>query len=89
VGAILWEIVVTFAIPMKFAAYTLTNNLYGLALSLALEGHQGRWFRYRRGYYEIPSYADAALFVSLWLGIFLAAAMVALMNRSIGGKEAR
>ncbi len=88
-ATMLWEIVVTFFMPMRFAAYTLTNNLYGLALSLAMDGHPGRWFRYRRGSYEIPSYSEASLYVSLFLGFFLAAAMIAIMNRSIEGKEAR
>lgn len=89
VSTILWEMVVTFLLPMRFAAYTLTNNLYGLALALALGGEQGRWFRHRRGAYEIPSYDEASIFVSLVLGFFLVAAMVAVMNRSVLGKEAR
>lgn len=88
-ATILWEIVVTFFMPMKFAAYTLTNNLYGLALSVAMDGQQGRWFRYRRGSYEIPSYQEASLYVSVFLATFLVAAMIAVMNRSIEGREAR
>lgn len=89
ITTILWEFVVTFTMPMKFAAYTLTNNLYGLALSLALDGDQGRWFRYRRAAYEMPTYESASLFVSVALGLFLVASMIALMNRSIEGKEAK
>lgn len=87
--AVLWEFVVTFTMPMKFAVYTLTNNLYGLALSLALHGDQGRWFRHRRAAYEIPTYESASLFVSVVIAGFLVAAMIALMNRSIEGKESR
>ncbi|MFN3484091.1 MAG: hypothetical protein ACK44W_01190, partial [Planctomycetota bacterium] len=82
-----WELLVTWW-PMKFAAYTVTNNVRALLKTLLFEGRPGRIFKYVRNF-ELPEYSEAALFVSALAGLALAAAMVAAMNRSIEGREAR
>ena len=87
IAVFFWEIVVTY-LPVRMAASTVTNNLRALMLPLVLEGERGRLFRYVRNY-DFPTYGDAAMFLSVLTGIFLVAAMVASMNRSIEGKEAR
>lgn len=82
-----WEIMVT-TWPMKFAAYTVTNNLRGMLLPLIFDGRRGPLYRYVRNFH-LPDYGEAAMFLSILAGIFLITAMVAAMNRSIEGKEAR
>jgi hypothetical protein len=82
-----WEIMVT-TWPMKFAGYTVTNNLRGLLLPLVFEGRRGPLYRYVRNFH-LPDYGEAAMFLSILAGVFLITAMVAAMNRSIEGKEAR
>jgi ABC-type transport system involved in multi-copper enzyme maturation permease subunit len=82
-----WELMVTWW-PVRFAAWTVTNNLRSLLLSLLFEGRRAPPYRYVRNF-QLPEYGEAALFLSLLAGLFLAAAMVAAMNRSIEGKEAR
>jgi ABC-type transport system involved in multi-copper enzyme maturation permease subunit len=83
-----WELMVTI-MPVKFAAWTVTNNLRALMLPLVFDGQQGRWYRYREDAYAIPDYGEAAMYLSVLAGLFLVTAMVAAMNRSIEGKEAR
>ena len=82
-----WELLVTWW-PIPFAAYTVTNNLRGLLLVLLFEGRRGPQYSYARNF-QIPSYAEASLFLSVLAGLFLITAMIAAMNRSIEGKEAR
>jgi len=83
-----WELMVTI-MPVKFAAWTVTNNLRALMLPLVFDGQPGRWYRYKQDAYEMPSYGAAAMYLSVLAGLFLVTAMVAAMNRSIQGKEAR
>lgn len=82
-----WEFLVTHW-PIRFAAWTVTNNVRGLLLELVFDGRRGPLFRYVRNF-RLPSYDEAALMLSLTSGLLLAAAMVAAMNRSIEGKESR
>jgi hypothetical protein len=82
-----WEFLVAHW-PIRFAAFTVTNNVRGLLLDLVFDGRRGPLFRYVRNF-RLPDYGDAALFLSVLAGVLLAAAMVAAMNRSIEGKEAR
>lgn len=82
-----WEILVT-TWPIKFAGYTLTNNLRGLLLALVFEGRRGPLYRYVRNFH-LPDYGEASMFLSILAGTFLVTAMIAAMNRSIEGKEAR
>lgn len=83
-----WEFLIT-QMPVKFAAWTLTNNIRSLFLNLVLDGERVRWmFRYVKNF-RLPDYAEASMFLSLLAGLFLVTAMVAAMNRSIEGKEAR
>lgn len=74
--------------PIRLAAYTVTNNLRALLLDLVFEGHRGPLYRYVKNF-RLPEYRDAALFLASMAGIFLAAAMIAAMNRPIEGREAR
>jgi hypothetical protein len=80
--AVVWEAMVV-RMPMKFAAYTITNNVRGLILSLALEGDPGTYFWYSRGFYDFPTYGQGALFLSVVVGLGLTAAMVTIMNRAL------
>ncbi len=82
-----WEFLVTHW-PIRFAAWTVTNNVRGLLLELVFDGRRGPLFRYVRNF-RLPDYGDAALFLSTLAGLLLALAMIAAMNRSIEGKEAR
>jgi hypothetical protein len=82
-----WELMVSWW-RIKFAAWTVTNNLRALLLVLLFEGRRGPQFRYEENF-RLPDYGEAALFLSALAGILLALAMVAAMNRSIEGKEAR
>jgi hypothetical protein len=82
-----WEILVTNW-PIKFAGYTLTNNLRGMLLPLVFEGRRGPLYRYVRNFH-LPDYGEASMFLSVLAGTFLVTAMIAAMNRSIEGKEAR
>ena len=84
----IWEFLITTFIPVKFAAWTVTNNLRTLMLPLIFEGKPWRRYRYVRNY-ELPSYGQAAMYLSVLAGFFLVTAMVASMNRSVAGKEAR
>jgi len=87
VPTLFWELMVT-GWPIKFAAYTVTNNLRGLLLALVFEGRPGPLYRYVKNF-SIPGYGEASMFLSVLAGLFLVAAMVAAMNRSVEGKEAR
>ncbi len=82
-----WEILVT-QWPIKFASYTVTNNMRGMLLALVFEGRRGPLYRYVVNFH-LPGYGEAAMFLSILAGVFLMTAMVAAMNRSIEGKEAR
>jgi hypothetical protein len=82
-----WEFMVTY-FPIKFAGWTLTNNLRVLMLHLVFDGRRPPWYKYIRNY-EPPTYGQASMFLSVAVGVFLVAAMVASMNRSVEGKEAR
>jgi hypothetical protein len=82
-----WELMVTWW-RIKFAAWTVTNNLRALFRPLVLDGQSGFLYRYVRNF-ELHEYGEAALFLSILTGLFLAAAMAAIMNRSIEGREAR
>jgi hypothetical protein len=82
-----WELLVTWW-PMKFAAWTVTNNLRALLLPLIFGNKRGPLFRYVRNF-RLPGYEEAALYLSVLAGLFLAAAMTAAMNRSIEGKESK
>ncbi len=81
-----WEFMFTF-FPIKFAGWTLTNNLRVLMLHLVFDGQRPSWYRTRS--YDPPTYAQASMFLSVLVGVFLVTAMVAAMNRSVEGKEAR
>jgi hypothetical protein len=87
IPTLFWELMVT-GWPIRFAAYTVTNNLRGLLLVLLFDGRPGPLYGYVKNY-RIPDYSGAALYLSILAGIFLVAAMVAAMNRSVEGKEAR
>jgi hypothetical protein len=80
--AVIWEAMVV-RMPMKFAAFTITNNVRALILSLTLEGDPGAYFQYTRGIYDFPTYGQGALFLSAAVGLSLTGAMVAVMNRSL------
>lgn len=82
-----WEFLVTH-MPIRFAAWTVTNNVRGLLLPLIFDGKGGRTYRYVKNF-SIPDYDHAAMFLSAAAGILLLVAMTAAMNRSIEGKEAR
>jgi len=82
-----WEILVT-SWPMKFAEYTLTNNLRGMLLPMVFDNRRGPLYRYVLNFH-LPDYGEASMFLSILLGLFMVTAMVAAMNRSIEGKEAR
>jgi hypothetical protein len=82
-----WEILVT-QWPIKFASYTVTNNLRGMLLPLVFDGRRGPLYRYVVNFH-LPDYGEASMFLSILAGFFLMTAMVAAMNRSIEGKEAR
>jgi hypothetical protein len=82
-----WEILVT-TWPIKFAAFTLTNNLRGMLLPMVFDGRRGLLYRYVVNFH-LPDYGEASMYLSILAGLFLVTAMVAAMNRSIEGKEAR
>ncbi|HZE98960.1 MAG TPA: hypothetical protein VE981_18285 [Planctomycetota bacterium] len=82
-----WEILMTNW-PIRFAGFTVTNNLRGMLLPLVFEGKRGALYRYVRNFH-LPDYGEAAMYLSILSGIFLVTAMIAAMNRSIEGKEAR
>lgn len=82
-----WEILVT-SWPMKFAEYTLTNNLRGMLLPMVFNNSRGPLYRYVVNFH-LPGYGEASMFLSILMGLFLITAMIAAMNRSIEGKEAR
>jgi hypothetical protein len=83
-----WEFIVTL-IPIRFAAWTVTNNVRALLLSQLFNGRRVQpFFNYVQNY-QLPEYSHAAMFLSVLAGFFLSTAMVASMNRSIEGKEAR
>ena len=76
----------TYMMPMKFAAYTITNSLYAIALPVSLGGERGRWFRHVRNY-EILEYGEAVLYLCLFLAILLVVGMTVLGRRSLMGRE--
>ena len=80
--AVVWEVMVVF-MPIRFAAYTVTNNVRGMILSLALEGDPAGYFWYTRGLYDFPTYGEAAMFLSIVVAVAMSAAMVAAMNRAL------
>lgn len=82
-----WEILMTNW-PIRFAEFTLTNNLRGMLLPMVFDGRRGPLYRYVRNFH-LPDYGEASMFLSTLAGLFLVTAMVAAMNRSIEGKEAR
>jgi hypothetical protein len=83
-----WELMVTL-LPIRFAAWTVTNNVRALLLSQLFNGRRVQpLFNYVQNY-QLPQYGQAAMFLSVLAGLFLSTAMVASMNRSIEGKEAR
>lgn len=82
-----WEFLVPLW-PIKFATYTVTNNLRGMLLPLIFDGRRGPLYRYVQNFH-LPDYSEASMFLSILAGLFLMTAMVAAMNRSIEGKEAR
>lgn len=82
-----WEILMT-SWPIKFAGYTITNNLRGMLLPMVFDGRRGPLYRYVRNFH-LPDYQEASMFLSILAGLFLVTAMIAAMNRSIEGKEAR
>ena len=82
-----WEILMT-TWPIKFAEFTLTNNLRGMLLPMMFEGRRGPLYKYVRNFH-LPDYGEASMFLSILLGLFMITAMIAAMNRSIEGKEAR
>lgn len=82
-----WELMVTL-FPIRFAAWTVTNNLRALLLSHLFGGRRVQpHFKYVVNF-QLPEYGQAAMFLSILAGLFLVTAMVAAMNRSIEGKEA-
>jgi len=82
-----WELMVTL-MPIRFAAWTVTNNLRALLLSHLFGGRRVQpHFKYVVNF-QLPEYGQAAMFLSVLAGFFLVTAMVAAMNRSIEGKEA-
>ncbi len=84
--SILWEVVVTFMMPMKFAAFTVTNNLYAISYTVVFGGEKGRWFRHVRNY-ELLDYGDSILYLCIFLAVLLLGAMITLERRSLMGKE--
>ncbi len=87
IATFFWEFLTTL-IPARFAAWTVTNNLRALMADLVFDGARPHWYAYVRNY-DLPTYGEAALFLSVVVAAFLVAAMVAVMNRSVEGKEAR
>jgi hypothetical protein len=73
---------------VRFASYTVTNNLRALMLALVFDNDPGPWFRYVKNF-DLPLYGEASMFLSIVAAVFLTTAMIAAMNRSIEGKEAR
>lgn len=77
-------------LPVKFAAWTLSNTLRALMLPLLFGGEKGRWYHVDDSpLYILEDYGQAAVYLSTLAGVFLVAAMVASMNRSIAGRETR
>jgi hypothetical protein len=85
-GAVLvWEFIVPL-LPFKLAAYTLAVNTRVLWMHLAQGGTRARWFRNVFGF-DLPTYGEASMFVAVAIGLFLTLSMVAVMNRSIEGRD--
>jgi hypothetical protein len=83
-----WELMVTL-LPIRFAAWTVTNNVRALLLPMLFEGRRVQpLYNYVQNW-RLPDYGEAATYLSVLSGLFLCTAMVAAMNRSIEGKEAR
>jgi len=85
-SVVVWEWIVPM-IPNRLGAFTVIVNLRVIWLHLVQSGDPGRWFRAQVGY-DLPTYGDASMFLSVALALFLALGMVAAMNRSIAGREA-
>lgn len=84
-SVLLWEFLVA-ALPIKFAAFTVTMNLRVLWLHFVLQGQRSVWFRNVVGY-DLPSYGETSMFLSVTLALFLTLGMAAAMNRSIVARE--
>jgi hypothetical protein len=82
-----WEIWVTHS-PVKFAEFTVTNNMRGMLLPMIFEGRRNPMYKYVLNFH-LPDYGEASMFLSILAGLFFITAMVAAMNRSIEGKETR
>jgi len=82
-----WEILMT-TWPIRFAEFTVTNNMRGMLLPMIFNGTRTPLYRYARNFH-LPDYAEASMFLSMLAGFFLVTAMIAAMNRSIEGKESR
>jgi hypothetical protein len=59
-----------------------------MLLPLVFDGRRGPLYRYVVNFH-LPDYGEASMFLSILAGFFLMTAMIAAMNRSIEGKEAR
>ena len=82
------ELLVTM-FPIRFAPWTVTNNLRSLLLSHLFDGRRVQpHFKYVVNF-QLPEYGAAAMHLSVLAGLFLVTAMIAAMNRSIEGKEAK
>lgn len=82
-----WELVIPF-LPIRFTAYTVTTNLRALAKDLAFGDAWPAWNKYVSSELA-PDYGHASMFLSILSALFLVTAMIAAMNRSVEGKEAR
>ncbi len=86
IGTVLvWEFIMP-ALPTKFMNYTVVMNTRILWLHLTQQGERGRWFRGVVGF-DVPTYAEASMFLSVAAALFLTLGMVAAMNRSLAGRE--
>jgi hypothetical protein len=84
--AVVWEAMIV-RMPMKFAAFTITNNVRALIVSLTLEGNPRSFVAYTQGAYDFPLYSEGAMFLSVVVAAALSLGMVASMNRSLVSKE--
>jgi len=82
-----WEVWITHS-PVRFAEFTITNNMRGMLLPMIFDGRRTPLYRYVLNFH-LPDYGEASMFLSILAGVFMVTAMVAAMNRSIEGKEAR
>jgi ABC-type maltose transport system permease subunit len=87
IAVLLWELMATM-MPVKFAAYTVTNNLRVLWLYLYRDGVRDPFFNYVHNW-ELPTYGQASRFLAVLAALLLAAAMAALSRRGLEGREVR